>query len=142
VTAQPWTFGQPSGPGDQFNARDHLGHFVAFVQPSREEVTTKFGDDEITRCRYVVCLNAEKGSQPHPNGLVHDNAAVFGTLLVNAYSNGDHQIVLGWIAQAEAKAGQNPAFILNPAEPEDETAARAWFDANASVNAAGNVAIN
>jgi hypothetical protein len=139
VTAQPWTFGQPGGPGDQFHTAEHLGHFLAFVQPAREEVTTKFGDDEATRCRYVICLD---GKGTHPIGLIHDNTLVFGNLGVSAYSNGDHQIVLGWVDQAEAKQGQNPAFILTPASPEDEETARTWFAANASVNAAGNIAIN
>ena len=138
MTAQPWTFGDPAGPGDQFNAKEHHHHLVAFVQPAREDVSTKFGDDEATRCRFIVCLD---GGDDHEGGLVHDNALVFGNLGVAAYANGDHAIVLGRVSQSEAKPGQSPAWILDQADPADHVMAKSWFEANAGQNAAGHITI-
>ena len=137
MTAQPWSFGDPTGPGDQFNARDHLKHLIAFVQPSRETVTTRFGTDETTRCRYVVCLDGADHA-----GQVDDNPLVFGNLGQNAWGGGESAIVLGRVDQAAAKAGQSPAFILQPATEEEKATAKAWFDAYASMNAAGHIVIN
>jgi len=100
--------------------------------------TSKFGEDEVTRCRYVVCLD---GKGTHPDGTVHENSLVWGNLGINAFANGDHAVVLGRINQAEAKPGQSPAFILDLAEEADKVAAKTWFDANAGMNAAGNIVI-
>ena len=136
MTAQPWSFGDPTGPGDQFNARDYMAHLVAFVQPSRESVTTRFGTDEVTRVRYAVVLEGPKA------GDVLDNPLVFGNLGQNAWGGGEAAIVLGRIDQAQAKPGQNPAYILNPATDEEKAQAKAWFDTYASMNAAGHIVIN
>ena len=133
--AQPWSFGDPTGPGDQFNARDYMGGLIAFVQPSRETVTTRFGTDETTRCRYAVILDGADA------GKVMDNPLVFGNLGENAWGGGDSAIVLGRINQAQAKPGQNPAYILDPATEEEKATAKAWFDTYATMNAAGHVVI-
>ena len=135
MTAQPWKFGDPTGPGDLFNARDHMGRLVAFVQPTREDVSTKFGDDEATRVRYVVILDGDDA------GKTLDGSLIFGNLGLNAWANGDHAIVLGRINQSEAKPGQNPAYILDPADDAEKDTAKAWFDAYATLNAAGHITI-
>lgn len=139
MTANPWTFGDPTGPGDLFNARDYMGRLVAFVQPQRETgIQTRYGTSDATRCRYVVVLDGDEETA----GTVIDNPLVFGNLGDNAWANGDHAIVLGRIGQADAKPGQNPAYILDPASDEDKAAAKAWFGQYASTNAAGHVVIS
>jgi hypothetical protein len=132
---EPFTFGDPAGPGDVFNARDFMGELVAFVEPMRENASTRFGEGETTRCRYVIALSGDQA------GEVFDNAYVWGNLGENAYAKGEHNIVLGRINQSEAKPGQNPAYILDPSTEEDQGIARQWFEAYARRNAAGHITI-
>lgn len=130
-----WNFGDPTGNGDQWKAADHVGRLVAFVEPDREEVDTKFGSSEATKCRYIVVLD---GDEP---GTVFDNPLVFGNISRDAYSNGTEKIVLGRVAVGAPKAGQSPPYILNPATDEDKKTANAWFSKNAELNAIGRVLI-
>lgn len=132
-----FTFGKPGSAGDQFKSADNLGRLVAFVEPSLEDVDTKFGEAEAAKVRYAIVLDgADAGS-------VYENTLVFGKALAPAvYANGESAIVLGRIAMGTAKAGQNAPYILEDASEDDEKAAGAWFSQNASRNAAGRIVIS
>lgn len=129
-----WGFGDPSGLGDQFKTADYVGELAAFVEGRRETANTKFGETEVTKCRYVVLLTGGEA------GTVFDDPIIFGNISKDVLSH-ETKIVLGRIAQGEAKPGKNPPFILNPASDDDKKLAGEWFDANAVVNAVGNVLI-
>jgi hypothetical protein len=130
-----WTFGDPSGMGDQWKAADHVGLLVAFVEPERKEMETKFGSQEATVCRYVVVLDGDDA------GMVFDDPIVFGNISRDAYSNGDEKVVLGRVAIGQAKSGQSPPYILNAADDEEKSLAAAWFTQHASLNPAGRILI-
>lgn len=129
-----WGFGDPS-QGDQFKNAEHLGELVAFVSPSRVMVTTVHGEQESTVCRYIVVLDGPD------KGTVFDNSIVFGNLGRDAWSNGSHKVVIGRVAQGQAKPGQSAPFILQPAEADERQVAGKWFDENAAVNPAGEIVI-
>lgn len=130
-----WQFGDPSGAGDQWKAADHVGRLVAFVEPERKEVDTKFGASEATQCRYIVVLD---GDEP---GTVFDNPLVFGNISRDAYGMGEQKIVLGRVTVGTPKPGQSAPYILDPASDEDKALAGQWFQANAEVNPLGRVVI-
>ena len=129
-----WGFGDPRGPGDQFQAKEHIGDLVAFVEGKRDTVDTVYGENEVTICRYVVVLDGDD------EGLVYDDPIVFGNLGRAAY-NPEDKIVLGRVGVGQAKKGQNPPYILEPATDEDKAIAGAWFDQNAAINSVGAVII-
>jgi len=130
-----WTFGDPSGMGDQWKAKDHVGSLVAFVEPERKEMETKFGTQEATSCRYIVMLSGDEA------GMVYDDPVVFGNISRDAYSNGEEKIVLGVVSVGQAKDGQSPPFILDPADDKQKSEAAAWFTQHASLNPAGRILI-
>lgn len=131
-----WNFGNPTGAGDQWKAADHVGKLVAFVEPERKAVDTKFGHQEATACRFIVVFD-DAGT-----GTVFDDPIVFGNISKDAFANGMEKIVLGRVAIGQAKAGQSPPYILEVATDADKAVAGAWFDANASTNAAGRILVN
>lgn len=129
-------FGDPDGShGDNFKASEHLGQLVAFVQPARKEIETRYGDQEATVCSAIVAFDADG------EGLVYDDATVFGNVSRDAYAGGKQKIVLGVIKQGEPKPGQNPPFILDPANESQKDDAAKWFNTNASVNSQGRILI-
>lgn len=130
-----FTFGDPV-QADQFKNADHVGDLVAFVDPTRKDVNTQFGEQEATSCTYIVVLTGDEA------GEVYDDSLVFGNLGRDAYSGGKEQIVLGRIATGKAKAGQSAPFYLEAATDDDKKLAGDWFTANAKTNAAGKVVID
>lgn len=132
-----WNFGKPSsGGGDQFKAADNIGRLVAFVEPERKNVTTRYGEQDATACTHIVVLDGSDA------GLVYDDPLLFGNISRDAYGDGDAKIVLGRVGIGPAKPGQSPPYILEPATDADQAVAKAWFDANAAVTASGRIKIN
>ena len=129
-----WNFGEPSGQGDMFKTADYVGSLVAFVDGKRGTQETKFGEAEVTTCRYVVLLDGDDA------GTVFDDPTVFGNIGKDAYSV-ETNIVLGRINVGEAKPGRNAPFILDAATDDDKKVAGAWFDKNAAINSVGAVLI-
>lgn len=130
-----WSFGDPSGMGDQWKASEHVGRLVAFVEPERKEMETKFGSQEATVCRFIVVLDGDDA------GSVFDDPIVFGNISRDAFSNGDEKVVLGVVGVGDPKPGQSPPFILSAATDEQKSTAAAWFTQHASLNAAGRIQI-
>lgn len=130
-----WTFGDPKGPGDQFQTKDYVGRLVAFVDGKRVTTDTKFGETEATQCRYAIVIDGDEA------GTVFDDPIIFGNISRDAEADAESKIRLGRIAQGEAKPGKNAPFILEAATDEDKKLAGEWFDANAVINSVGAVLI-
>lgn len=134
LAGDDFTFGKPAA-GDQFRSADNVGALCAFVSVTSEDVNTKFGAADAAKCRYVIVLDGDDA------GTIYENTLVFGAAMVPSLTGSDDEIILGRIAQGEAKAGQSPPFLLEDADSDDETLAMKFFKANAKRNAVGQIAV-
>lgn len=108
--------GRPSSSSVGFDKATHLGHLLAFIEPTSEETTTKFGPADAARVPYVLCCTCKS---------VDTDVLLFGRALVPAVVGTDEDVVVGVLAQGEAKTGQSAPWILeDPTDEELEEAGR------------------
>lgn len=118
------TIGKP-GKMSGFKATDHIGDLVVFLGVSRESnVKTAFGETDAARVQLVVPLDGEHG------GEVFTDSLIFGRALVPSLVNAGADIVVGRLAQGEAKKGQSAPTILADPTDEEVEAVQEWIEAN------------
>lgn len=85
-----------------------------------EEINTNFGTTSAVRSNVTV-IDGDKA------GDVYDDTLVFPKVLQSQLKSRTGQKVLGRLGQGQAKPGQSPPWMLNPATPQDEQAATQWL---------------
>ena len=90
--------------GDGFTPKDHTGDLLAIQPVERRDITTSFGDREVT----VANIHVVDGAEP---GKVYTNTFVFPLVLQGKLKSnvGTGKWNLGRLGKAAAKPGQNPA---------------------------------
>lgn len=129
----PHSISKPASGGSGFRAADHLGELVVFVGCSLEaDIDTTFGSTNAARVEITVPLDGENA------GEVYYDSLIFGKALVPSLANAQGPIVVGRMAQGEAKAGQNPPYILTDPTEEEEKTVLKWLNENIGTDTRGN----
>jgi hypothetical protein len=117
-----------------FSKDAHNGHLLVFTDARGEEVPKYQGDGtQLTAmCGYVVCV---------PCGLVLADQRVYGEALAPRIVDAEEKIVAGVLGQAPAKAGRNPAWILEDPTDDDIVAVQEFLANHASEMPSGRIVI-
>jgi hypothetical protein len=99
----------PPGPGGGFDKAAHVEHVLTFVNPVAEDRDGRDGSYSVALCTFVVC---------HTCRLALTDVPVSGKALAPRINNGGSEIVAGVLVTGEAKAGRNPAYLLEEASAE------------------------
>jgi len=124
--------------GERWDKEEDLGELVAFVNIDSADVDTEHGPATAAEVDYIVILTGDDKNK------VYENQLVFGAMLAKAIYGADsiNGIVLGRLAQGEAKKGRNAPWLLEPATKKDHTKQEAWFNKYASRKKSGAIRIN
>jgi len=94
------------------------------IEPSEivKDINTNFGVTDAVRANVTVLDGTEPGKK-------YDDTLIFPKVLQSQLNSRIGQKVLGRLGQGQAKPGQSPPWMLNPATPEDEQKAVAFLSA-------------
>lgn len=111
--------------GSGIRLADHVGDLIVFIGCTLEaEVQTTFGNSNAARVAISVPLDGDKA------GEVYYDSLLFGKAIVPALTQADSDIVVGRLGQAQAKPGQNPAYILEEPTDDEVAAVVTWLEEN------------
>ncbi len=104
-----------------------LNGCLLIVQPSEvvRGIVTSLGPRDAVRATVTVI------DGPHA-GTNYPDTLIFPKVLQSQVSSRIGQMVLGRLGQGQAKPGQNPPWMLNPAGPADQQAAGAYLATHAT----------
>ena len=115
-----------SDPSTGVKITDFKGSLL-IVEPTEfvESINTAFGETTAVRANVHVLDGTDDG-EPQ----VHEDALIFPRVLQSTLkSKVGKGKVLGRLAQRPpSKAGQSPAWVLNPASDDDKRTAKAYWD--------------
>ena len=118
-------FATPSAPSGGVDLKEHLGSLLLVeVLGQEHDVKTVHGLTDPVRANVSV-IDGNKADE------TYDDTLLFPKVLISQLKNNVGQKVLGRLSQGNAKAGQDPPWILAEATPDDIAKAEAWVTANA-----------
>jgi hypothetical protein len=110
--------GPANRPG--FDKDHHEDHLCLFIHPSSEVLDTAFGESEVAKCAYAVCVDEYEAFL---------DVVIFGKALVPRLVDADDgAVVVGRLVRGEPKPGRNAPWLLEDPSEKDLTTAQAFVD--------------
>lgn len=132
----PHSVSSPAPGGSGFKVSEHVGDLIVFVGCSLEaDIETEYGVSNAARIEILVPLDGDSA------GEVYHDSLIFNKVLVPSLTNAQSPIVVGRLAQGEAKGSQSAPYILTDPSEKETASVVTWLDDNIGTDAQGKYTV-